>query len=43
VFHDIIAFGSAFVILLGMLLVIAGLILNVLVPLMKQNGNGTKK
>ena len=37
VFHDVLAVGSAFVLLLGMLLVVAGLILNVLVLRVNEN------
>lgn len=37
VFHDVLAIGSAFVLVLGMLLVIAGLILNTLVIIMNEN------
>jgi glycosyltransferase involved in cell wall biosynthesis len=36
VFHDVLAVGSAFVLVLGMLLVIAGLILNTLVIIVKE-------
>ena len=37
VFHDVLAIGSAFVLVLGMLLVIAGLILNTLVIIMNEH------
>lgn len=37
VFHDVLAIGSAFVLVLGMLLVIAGLILNTLVIIMCEH------
>ncbi len=45
VFHDVLAVGSAFVLVLGMLLVVAGLILNILVPLIQRNNHtpDTKK
>jgi glycosyltransferase involved in cell wall biosynthesis len=36
-FHDVLGVGSAFVLVLGMLLLIAGLILNTLVSIMNQN------
>ena len=41
VFHDILAVGSAFVLVLGMLLVVAGLILNVLVLRVNENHDTT--
>jgi len=37
IFHDVFAIGSAFVLVLGMLLLIAGLILNTLVVIMKEH------
>ena len=37
IFHDVLAIGSAFVLVLGMLLLIAGLILNTLVIIMCEN------
>jgi glycosyltransferase involved in cell wall biosynthesis len=37
-FHYILAIGSAFIVILGMLLVIAGLILNALVMILKEDG-----
>ena len=45
VFHDVLAVGSAFVLMLGMLLVVAGLILNVLVMRVNENNHtpDTKK
>jgi glycosyltransferase involved in cell wall biosynthesis len=36
VFHDVLAIGSAFVLVLGMLLVVAGLILNTLVIILRE-------
>ena len=41
VFHDILAVGGAFVLVLGMLLVVAGLILNVLVLRVNENHDTT--
>jgi hypothetical protein len=41
-FHYVLAIGSAFVLITGMLLVVAGLILNTLVMIVKDQRNSTK-
>jgi predicted outer membrane lipoprotein len=41
-FHYVLAIGSAFILILGMLLLIAGLILNALVIIIKEDSQKTR-